>query len=85
MIAPESNKECNFCNWSIHSEQMLTLRPGDATNLLKVVVGVLSVPADWVLVHTDDLLVDDGGYNGESDGADKMSAVEGLKKRFLGG
>ena len=85
MIAPESNKECHFCNWSIHSEQMLTLRPGDATNLLKVVVGVLSVPADWVLVHTDDLLVDNGGYDGESDGADELSAVEGLKKRFLGG
>ena len=37
-IAPQSSRECHFCNWSIHSDRMLTLRPGDATNMLEVVV-----------------------------------------------
>ena len=80
VIAPQSNKECHFCNWSIHSERMLTLRPGDATNMLEVVIAVLSVAADWVLVH-----VDDEGCDGESDDADKISVVKRWKKRFLGG
>lgn len=59
---------------------MLTLRPGDATNMLEVVVAVLSVAADWVLVHADD-----GGCDGESDDAEKISGVERWKKHFLGG
>ena len=59
---------------------MLTLRTGDATNMLEVVVAVLSVAADWVLVHADD-----GGCDGESDDAEKISGVERWKKRFLGG
>ena len=84
VIASQSNKECHFCNWSIHSKRMLTLHPGDATNMLKVVVAVLNVAADWVLVHADDLLVDDGGCDGESDDADEISGVEGWKKHVLG-
>ena len=36
--------------------------------------------ADWVLIHADD-----GGCDGESDDADKISGVECWKKRFLGG
>ena len=80
VIAPQSNKECHFCNRSIHSEQMLTLCPGDATNMLEVVVAVPSVAADWVLVHADD-----GGCDGESDDADRISGVERWIKRFLDG
>ena len=50
--------------WSIHPEWMLTLCPGDATNMLKVVIGALSVAADWVIVYAD-LLVDYVKYDDE--------------------
>ena len=64
---------------------MLTLHPGDATNMLEVVVAGLSVAADWVLVHADVLLVDDRGCDGESDDTDEISGVDGSEKHFLGG
>ena len=43
---------------------MLTLCPGDATNMLEVVIVVLSVAADWVIVYAD-LLVDYVEYDHE--------------------
>lgn len=43
---------------------MLTLCPGDARNMLEVVIVVLSVAADWVIVYTD-LLVDYVEYDDE--------------------
>ena len=43
---------------------------------------MLSMAADLVLVHADDLVVDDGGCDGESVDADEISGVEGSKKHF---
>ena len=63
--APQSSKECHFVTGhAIHSEWMLTLCPGDATNMLKVVIGALSVAADWVIAYAD-LLVDYVEYDDE--------------------
>ena len=44
--------------------------------MLEVIVAVLSVATDWVLlVHADDLLVNDGGCDGESDDTNQISGV----------
>ena len=36
-MAPQSSKECHFFNWSIHSDRMLTQRPGEVINVGVVV------------------------------------------------
>ena len=43
MIAPHSSKECHFCNWSIHSDLMLSLHPGDETKGLEEVCVITAV------------------------------------------
>ena len=77
VIAPQSSNECHFCSWSIHSDRMLTLRPGDETNVVELV-------ALCIGEVVGDLLVE--GCDGEPCNAEMLSVVGGdWKNRFLGG
>ena len=53
--------------------------------MLEVVVALLSVTADWVLRHGDDLLVNDGGCDGESDDTNQISGVVSRLEKALFG
>ena len=57
LIAPQSSKACHFWSWSIHSDLMLTLRPGDVTKVVGA-VHVLDVVAEDLPLEEDDANAD---------------------------
>ena len=43
LIAPQPSKACHFWSWSMHSDLMLTLHPGDVTKVAGAVLDVVQV------------------------------------------
>ena len=68
-MAPQSSNECHFFNWSIHSDRMLTLWPGEVINM-----GVVA----------DEELTDDFATEAEAD-TDALAVEADLKNRLSGG
>lgn len=69
-MAPQSSKECHFINWSVCSERILTLWPGDMTN-----VGMTA----------EEVLVDELVEEHVDDADDPLEHFGDQKKCFFGG